>query len=979
MPMTAPMGEVPLCGRIQEHGALQEHLLAAIEGRGQALILTGEPGMGKTRLIRELVRSARRLGCLVLAGQGSRLELDLPYAIWADAVHPYLRGLAAEELSAVVGWAAPLLEPVFPALAGLLPPDVFQGQVGGGLDAQGPNRRRVLESVFQFLRRLSARAPLVLVLDDLHWADAASLELFAYVARNLADSPFLLVAAARSGGGAGVATFTETVQELGRGGRLAMIELGPLPASAGRDLLKALLPPEAAGDGGLEHLLERASGNPLFLEELARARLQGRVQGLPATVRDVVRTRLAALEPVDRELLEWCAVLAMRPTLGLLAALSGRPEPQVLAALEAACRARLLVEKADRDGVTWSFAHPLLAEALDEDLGAVRRLLLHGRAAQTLEMQYWEGRRDLLEVVANHYRRADPSLYREITRRYLVLAGERCLRRHAPEEAVRWLESARDLVETETSLQERSQILLNLGLAYLLVSRTSLAEQHLSAVAADPGVRPALRGRACRLVGATLWWLARHAEALEWWQRGIQILAGCAGDSEAETERVRLLQVQCQHQVRLGQVEAGRLAGQQALDIAGRLQDPHLVAQSHAVLVLAYAYTTEAEVGLAHSQQALAAAGGQRYTMFWALFPVAMLHLLRGEMRAAAAGMEPCLELAEQLQSPDLRGLARAGQCMLLTQSGQWAGARQAALEAEELLRRLGLPAQLPRNYAVLARADALAGDLTAAEAAAAEARRSLAGVHADSLSEIPALVALASCHALTGDWQQARADALRAVSRARDAGFMEWMYWALPSAAEAAVQLGDPAAAAEVDELLAAGPERGRATAWGVFLAGQLAREPAAACRHLTEAARQFRSLELPHETGRAVLALARALLEAGDENGAVEQARVALEDFDRLGARRDADAARALLRSLGAAAASVRRTTAGALSERETEVLALVARGLTNREIGQELFISRRTVDAHVQNLLRKLDVSGRAELVAVAAARGLYNAQR
>lgn len=112
--------------------------LAAPMGEGQVVLVAGDPGLGKSRLTRELLRAARRLGCLVPAGQGSRLEMGLPYALWADAVHPYLRGLP---------------EAAAAALAGVLPLESLPGQALPPVDLQGADRRRVLEAVFQFLRR----------------------------------------------------------------------------------------------------------------------------------------------------------------------------------------------------------------------------------------------------------------------------------------------------------------------------------------------------------------------------------------------------------------------------------------------------------------------------------------------------------------------------------------------------------------------------------------------------------------------------------------------------------------------------------------------------------------------------------------------------------------------------------------------------------------------------------------------------------
>ena len=416
----APSAGPGLVGRRSELAVL---LAVLEESRTTARfgVVEGEPGIGKTRLLEEVAAVARDRGALVLWGRTH--ESGAAPAFWPWL--PVLRALRDD---------AP--DEAEPGLVALL--DASAREVGGS------GAHTAMESVAAALRRASATRQVVVLLDDLQWADATSLQLIGYLAAHLVDEPVLLLATVRE---VDLRRRDELVGVLAavarrRGSRRLRL------TGLGVDDTAALVRQTAAGevpDGDVLAIHERAGGNPFFTAQLAEllqdsAGAAGRP--VPAGVMDVVRQRLAGLPPGTTALLQLCAVMGREIDLALLPLATGRPVTACLADLEPAVEQRMLTDVPDRAGAL-HFSHALVREVLVEDLSSVQRLRLHLSVADALEARGLGD--DDAELLAEHLWAAGPLVAGDRVAGALEAAAEVAVRRFALRSAVHLLDRAAEL------------------------------------------------------------------------------------------------------------------------------------------------------------------------------------------------------------------------------------------------------------------------------------------------------------------------------------------------------------------------------------------------------------------------------------------------------------------------------------------------------------------------------------------------------
>ena len=368
-----------LVGRAAELGVIGDALADLERRKFGALELRGEPGMGKTRLLRELAGRGDALGHIVLTGSGAELEADLPFWVFVDALDEYLQALEQRRLDALEPETLADLAGVFPAL---------QAATDGA--AAGGDRYRMHRSVRQLLETLAAKKPLVLVLDDLHWADPASLELLGSLLRRPPDAAVLLAVALRprqldEGFGGAL--------ERARGaGVVTRLELGALSADEARQLLSASVTGAVA-----EALYEESAGNPFYLQQLARSPQSTNsaphdavgvsMAGVevPAAVAAALRGELALLSEDDRRVLEGAAVAGDPFEPELAAAAAGLSEPEAIDALDELLRRDLV--RPTQVPRRFRFRHPLVRGAVYEAAPGGWRLSAHERMAAALALR----------------------------------------------------------------------------------------------------------------------------------------------------------------------------------------------------------------------------------------------------------------------------------------------------------------------------------------------------------------------------------------------------------------------------------------------------------------------------------------------------------------------------------------------------------------------------------------------------------------
>ena len=385
-------GLSPRCsiGRQEELSQLEDALLSANRGDGRFILLAGEAGIGKTRLAAELTRRARKLGFDVLRGSCSESELALPYLPFVEAVGNRLDEADAAALRVELGPTAGELAQLFPQLADGAP------RTPAGDPAQA--KQRLFESFVTLLDLWARDRGLVLVLDDIHWADSSTRELLDYVARRLVRSRVMLLAIHRSDELDRRHPLTRVVQIWRRAGLAETVTVTPMTPRYVAEMVGAILNAEQVGADLVTLVDAHAEGNPFVLEEMLREALDrgeifqteagwrrrsNDVLRMPETVREAVLLRLGRLEPEQIEVLRAAAVLGRTFDYGLLVHVAEADEAVVLAALESAVAQQLLEEAAGAsDQYRWR--HALTQEAIASDTVVPKRQRIHSRAADAL-------------------------------------------------------------------------------------------------------------------------------------------------------------------------------------------------------------------------------------------------------------------------------------------------------------------------------------------------------------------------------------------------------------------------------------------------------------------------------------------------------------------------------------------------------------------------------------------------------------------
>jgi DNA-binding SARP family transcriptional activator len=397
----------------------------------QMLLIAGEPGIGKTRLLGEVADRALSLAGTVLAGRAFEAEMVRPFAPWIDV----LRSVPPHAIDASVR----------ADLAALLPE---LGPAQRELD-----RNRFFEAVATLVLHRSMNAPLVVALDDLQWFDEASVALLHYVARRVAGSHVLLVGAARTAEITGNRPVEGLLRAMAREGRLMRLDLGPLDSDGVTELVRTI-----HGHADPAKILSDGGGNPLFSIELARAAARGDTGGGTPTLDGLIAERLARLDERATELLTWAAALGHAFSVDALAAVTSLSVRDLLAALEQLERHGILRANATAPGgVGYDFAHDLVRRTAYRTMSEPRRRSVHLHVARTLDtLVDTEG--SLAGDIAHHAALGGDS---ELAARAYVAAGERCLRLFALADASRLAASGMQHV---ARLAPETAVRLRLGL-----------------------------------------------------------------------------------------------------------------------------------------------------------------------------------------------------------------------------------------------------------------------------------------------------------------------------------------------------------------------------------------------------------------------------------------------------------------------------------------------------------------------------------
>jgi tetratricopeptide (TPR) repeat protein/transcriptional regulator with XRE-family HTH domain len=465
-----------LVGRTREVEALRAKLQGALAERGGLVLLAGEPGIGKTRLLEELATEAEQRQMLVLWGRCWESEGAPPFWPWVEILRGVVHSRASAVLRAELGSGAPHLAELAPEVRERLP-DL---PAAPPLEASEA-RFRLFDSVTTALQNVSRSQPVLLVLDDLHWADKPSLLLLEFLLQYIGGARVLIVGSYRDTDLDSHHPLTEALGSLRRERAFDSMPLTGLTVSAVDELVNACLDqPLPSGSALAQALWHATEGNPLFVTEELRCLIQdnrlprdtddrdaGRWAvdlGLPQGVRDVIGRRLSQLPQTTNRLLTVAAVIGREFEVATLEQSSGLDERGMDAALDEAQTARV-IEELPRTLGRYRFTHALFREALYAELPARRRMRLHGDVAQALERVYAHELDAHLAELAYHYGEAQAQLGTERLVHYSLLAGERALESKAYEEAAAHFQRGLDARPTQPMDGERAALLFGLGRA----------------------------------------------------------------------------------------------------------------------------------------------------------------------------------------------------------------------------------------------------------------------------------------------------------------------------------------------------------------------------------------------------------------------------------------------------------------------------------------------------------------------------------
>jgi DNA-binding CsgD family transcriptional regulator len=952
----------PFVGRERELETVERLLEGTCAGAARFLVITGEPGIGKSRLLAELLARAGRRGCLALHGSAAEFERELPFGLVVDAFDDYLETLDAHLFQRLDREQVTELAGVFPALRSLHP--------GSDQPTTAAERFRAHRAVCGLLEQLATRQPVVLALDDLHWADGASLELASHLLRRPPQAAVLVAATFR--GGQVERTLVSTIERSMRGAD-ARIELGPLPRAQAHALVGAGRTAE------YERLYEASGGNPLYLLELARMgepRFRAGDVGVPDAVAAATAGELDNLTARGRGLAEGAAVAGDPFELDLAAATADMPEADALEALdELVARDLVRTTQVPR---RFRFRHPLVRRAVYGSCSPGARIAAHRRGARALASRGAPAttRAHHIEQSAGHGDMAAVAVLRE--------AGEAAAQR-APESAARWFEVALGLLPENAERSQRVGLLTSLAGAQAATGRfedsRSALLQSIDLTSEDEAtLRVQLIG-ACAGVEQLL---GHHQEAHD------RLTAALNGLSDASSPQAVELMLHLASGDFYRMDYAGMYGwGERALYVARALGEP-LTAASLAVLAVAAAFTGPTSLAEAHRVQAAA--------LVDALPDDQLAHCLDALTNLSAADLY--LHRYADAESHAGRGLRIAsgtGQgevapflipvlVTVLHTTGRIDEAADLLEEAVEAARLSGNEEALGWNLLSRAYVAVAAGDLELALGTAQESVDVTRELD-DRLVSTYARWALGSALLEKGDAGRA-IDVLVTAADGRDlpripepwrAHYFELLtraWLALGRLPEAERSANGAAAIAERVALSAAGAMADRAAAAVALARG----DPVTAAERARAAAAAAEESGARVDGARARTLAGRALAAAGERDGAVAELETAARELGTCAARRYRDEAGHELRKLGRRFA--RRTGPRkpdgegleALTERELEVARLVVDRRTNPEIARALFLSEKTVETHMRNIFRKLDVSSRADVARKVERSGL-----
>ncbi|MEU2232076.1 AAA family ATPase [Streptomyces vietnamensis] len=983
-------------GRAGELTALTEALSRGSAGEPQALLIGGEAGVGKTRLIEEFLDTAREQDAVVALGGCVELGADgLPFAPFSAALRALRRRLPDELTAAADGHEG--------ELARLLPE---LGDPGSHEPSDEDSTARLFELTVRLLERLAADRTIVLVLEDLHWADASTRHLFTYLLRTLRRGRIVVVASYRADDIHRRHPLRPLLAELDRLRTIRRIELSRFTRTEVHRQLTGILAAEP--DPGLvDEVFERSDGNAFFVEELVVSHEAGCAPGqLSDSLRDLLLVRVETLPEAAQRVARIVAEGGSTVEYGLLAAVSQLPEDELIEALRACVGKNILLAVPDGEG--YRFRHSLVREAVSDDLLPGERSRLNRRYAEALEADPGLVRphERATRLATYWYHAHDP----EKALPAVLRASVETRKRHAYAEQLSLLERAMELWDKVPGGIRDSLRPIDYADAYPACGcepETSLRYLDLLAEAAVAARLAGERERAAKICRTALRILDFEENdplrAAWFWTEMARLQSNLGkGDGWPEIARaqelVKGLPPSAVHAtVLVGAAGWGMLrnpgpealaAAERAVEYARFVKAEPIELNARITLgtIMVSAGDTEGGLATIHEARERTIALGQYHEAARAHVNLSSSMEAIGRSREAVEIATAGIELARSRGLVDSAGWIRANLAESLLALGEWDRSKEEA----ELLLRSGASSTKPGGTALLQLAHLATARGESARAAEhlVEARTRYGTRDPIPQYTLPTAQAEIAIAAAEGRL----ADVREQLAATAETGFPPGTHrYGWPLVLTAITAEADSRGLPAADEgragaiALVRRCVRGLATpapVWEAYsrqVSEELARaEGRETAARWAEVVAAWEPLERPYQLARARHRLADALLvEGGRREEAADLLREAHATAVRLGARPLREDVELLAARARLSLAPEKQAPAPAepgedgfgLTPREQDVLRLVAAGRTNRQIAEELFISPKTASVHVSNILAKLGVAGRGEAAALA----------
>jgi tetratricopeptide (TPR) repeat protein len=695
-----------LFGRDAERSRLNRMLDAATNGAGGLVLIGGEPGVGKTRLAVETLEDARERGLLVLTGHGYQDD-TAPFITATEILEDLRRLVSPVDLRSMLGNDAPEVSRLLPELRQIYP------DIPETVDApRGQEQRLLFKSVVEFLFRAATQNPLVMLLDDLNWADESSLLLLEHLVRRVAELPILMIGTFRDAEAEMNVAFKRFLARVVGQRQAQRVRLECLPLESVTELVASIGGDEPPAEL-LTAIYDQTEGNPFFVEEVLhhlaeetklfdsegrwRTDLRALDFRVPPGVKLVIGLRLERLDKRTLAVLIAAAVAGRRFDLRMVEDLSGLDSDAFLNCLDEAEATHLILPS--NDGTSYSFWHELIRQTLIETLSGARRQRLHLRTAEALERLFSAEIENHAVALCRHLSRAGALAPTDKIVRYSLMAGTQALENYAWKEASTYFERGLDRVDPEAPELQTADLWYGLGRAQaasLDVHKSGIAV-HSLAKAFDLYVELGEHDRAVQAAAYPLFVTAGHRKGIsELLSRALAVVPPGTLESGRLLQRFGWAKSQED-----GDLETASHAFAKALKIAAEHDDDSLRLSTLTNLCFVNGLHLRFDRALESAQSSLELARrlddprGQMTVLTMRAF----VQMLTGQLRCAKVSVEAARALADKLADVSWQTTIYFAKASLDRQLGALAPAREALEKGLDLwprdVRLLGLRAQI--------------------------------------------------------------------------------------------------------------------------------------------------------------------------------------------------------------------------------------------------------------------------------------------